>query len=165
MYSEFARYPLSLPQTPIFRSFRSTICNPERSHWMGKPRITNGGPERARKRTLREREGRSCKHRIGINGVVGGQPRRYKYGRSGPLRSFILQRKIGPDVSTSSSPVPASREHLTAAAPLCTCPRTSFSPQNSCTRDQRTVLTRTRDQRTVLTRTRDQLTVLKRTRD
>ena len=28
------------------------------------PRITNGGPERARKRTLGEREGRSCKHRI-----------------------------------------------------------------------------------------------------
>jgi len=31
---------------------------------MGMPRITNGGPERARKRTLGEREGRSCKHRI-----------------------------------------------------------------------------------------------------
>jgi len=28
------------------------------------PRITNGGPERARKQTLGEREGRSCKHRI-----------------------------------------------------------------------------------------------------
>ena len=28
------------------------------------PRITNGGPERAGKHTLGEREGRSCKHRI-----------------------------------------------------------------------------------------------------
>jgi len=36
----------------------------ERSHWMGMPRITNGGPERARKQTLGQREGRSCKHRI-----------------------------------------------------------------------------------------------------
>jgi len=65
MYSMFARSPLSVPQTPFFRSFRSTICNPERSHWMGMPRITNGGPERARKRTLGQREGRSCKRRIG----------------------------------------------------------------------------------------------------
>jgi len=31
---------------------------------MGMPGITNGGPERARKWTLGEREGRSCKHRI-----------------------------------------------------------------------------------------------------
>jgi len=60
-YSVFARSPLSLPQTPLFRSFRSAICNPERSHWMGMPWITYGGPERARKRTLGEREGRSCR--------------------------------------------------------------------------------------------------------
>jgi len=52
----FARSPLSLPLTPLFRSFRSVICNPGRSHWMGMPQITNGGPERARKRTLGERE-------------------------------------------------------------------------------------------------------------
>ena len=62
--SVFARTALSLPQTTLFRSFRFAICNPERSHWMRTPRITNGGPERARKRTLGEREGRSCKHRI-----------------------------------------------------------------------------------------------------
>ena len=55
--------PLS-PPTPLFRSYRSAICNSERSHWMGMPWITNGGPEWARKRTLGEREGRSCKHRI-----------------------------------------------------------------------------------------------------
>jgi len=60
----FARSPFSLPQTPVFCSFRSAICNPERSHWMGMPRITNGGPERAGKQGLGEREGRSCKHRI-----------------------------------------------------------------------------------------------------
>jgi len=33
-YSEFAWSLLSLPQTHFFRSFRSAICNPERSHWM-----------------------------------------------------------------------------------------------------------------------------------
>jgi len=33
---------------------------------MGMPRITNVGPERARKRTLGEREGRSYKHRIDL---------------------------------------------------------------------------------------------------
>jgi len=54
----FARSPLSRPQTPLFRSFRTAICNPERSQWMGMPRITNGGPERARKRTLWERKDR-----------------------------------------------------------------------------------------------------------
>jgi len=36
---------------------------------MGMARITNGGPERARKRTLGEREGRSCKHRIMLDVV------------------------------------------------------------------------------------------------
>ena len=36
-YSVFARSPLSLPQTPFFRQYRSAICNPERSHWMGMP--------------------------------------------------------------------------------------------------------------------------------
>ena len=60
----FARSPLSPPNS-VFRSFRSAICNPERSHWMGTTRFTNGGPLRARKRNLGEREGRSCKHRIG----------------------------------------------------------------------------------------------------
>ena len=60
----FARSPFSLPQTLFFRSFRSAICNPERSHWMGVPRITNGGSERAREQTLGEREGRSCQRRI-----------------------------------------------------------------------------------------------------
>jgi len=55
---------LSLPQTPFFRSLRCAICNPKSSHWMGMPWITNGGPKRARKRSVREREGRSCKHRI-----------------------------------------------------------------------------------------------------
>jgi len=54
-YSVCTISPLSSP-TLFFRSFRSAICNPERSHWMGMPRITNGGPERARKRTLGERE-------------------------------------------------------------------------------------------------------------
>jgi len=55
---------LSLPRTLFLRSFRSAICNPERSHWLGMPRITNGGPERARRRSLGERED-SCKHRVG----------------------------------------------------------------------------------------------------
>jgi len=71
--SEFAGSPSnsplslspSLPQTPFFRSFRSTICNPEHSHWMGMPWITNGGPERVRKQGLGEREGRSCKLELG----------------------------------------------------------------------------------------------------
>jgi len=63
-YSVFARSPFSIPHTPLFRSFRSAICNSERSHWMGMPRITNSGPERARKQTLGQRGGRSCKHRI-----------------------------------------------------------------------------------------------------
>jgi len=31
------------------------------------PRITSGGPERARKQTLGDREGRSCKHRIALS--------------------------------------------------------------------------------------------------
>ena len=31
------------------------------------PQITNGGPKRARNRSLGEREGRSCKHRISWN--------------------------------------------------------------------------------------------------
>jgi len=54
--SEVARSPLSFPQTPFFfRSLRSTICNPKRSRWMGMPRISNGGPERARKRSVGER--------------------------------------------------------------------------------------------------------------
>ena len=34
-------------------------------------RITNGGPERAGKQTLGEREGRSCKHRIELK--IDGQ--------------------------------------------------------------------------------------------
>jgi len=45
LYSAFARSPHSLPLTLFFRSFRSAICNPERSHWMGMPRITNGERE------------------------------------------------------------------------------------------------------------------------
>jgi len=32
---------LSPPNSVFFRSFRSAICNPERSHWMGMPRITD----------------------------------------------------------------------------------------------------------------------------
>ena len=44
--SEFARSPLSHPQTTFSRSLRSATCNPERSHWMAMRRITNDGPER-----------------------------------------------------------------------------------------------------------------------
>jgi len=58
------------PKLGSFLSFRSTISNPERSHWIGTPRITNGGPERARKQTLEEREGRSCKHRLSRDDAV-----------------------------------------------------------------------------------------------
>ena len=54
----------SLSPNSVFRSFRSANCNTERSHWMGMPRITNTGSERARKRSLGEREGRSYKHRM-----------------------------------------------------------------------------------------------------
>jgi len=65
-FSVFARSPLSLPQSPLPRSFRSTICNPGQPHPMRTLRIPNGGPERAKKQSLGEREGRSCKHRIEI---------------------------------------------------------------------------------------------------
>ena len=47
--SVFARSPLSLPQSLFSRSLRSTICNPGHPHPMRTPRITNGGPERAKK--------------------------------------------------------------------------------------------------------------------
>jgi len=56
--------PLSLPQSPFSRSLRSNICNLGHPHPMRTLRITNGGPERAKKQSLGEREGRSCKHRI-----------------------------------------------------------------------------------------------------
>jgi len=55
---------LSPVNSVFFRSLRSAICNPKRSHWMGMLRITNGGPERSRKRSVGKREGKSCKHRI-----------------------------------------------------------------------------------------------------
>jgi len=55
--------PLSPP--PKLRFFaRPAICNAERSRWMGIPRIKDGGPERARKRSLGEKERKSCKPRI-----------------------------------------------------------------------------------------------------
>ena len=57
--SVFAWFPLSPPNSDFFRSFRSAVWNPERSHWMGMPQMTNGGPERARKQSLGEREGES----------------------------------------------------------------------------------------------------------
>ena len=63
-YSVSARSPLSLPQSPFSRSLRSTICDPGHPHPMRTLRITNGGPERAKKRSLGEREGKSCKHRM-----------------------------------------------------------------------------------------------------
>ena len=50
-FSVFARSPLSLPQTPCSRSLRSTICNPRHPHPMRTLRITNGGPERVKKKT------------------------------------------------------------------------------------------------------------------
>ena len=55
-YSVFARSPL--PQSPFFRSLRSTICNLGHPHPMRTLWITNGGPERAKKRSLGEREER-----------------------------------------------------------------------------------------------------------
>jgi len=60
-YSVFARSLLSLPQTPFSRSLRSTICNPGHPYSIRTLRITNGGPERAKKRSGGTR---SCKHRI-----------------------------------------------------------------------------------------------------
>jgi len=58
LYSVSARSPLSLPQSPFSRSLRSTICDPGHLHPMRTLRITNGGPERAKKkRSLGEREG------------------------------------------------------------------------------------------------------------
>ena len=44
---------------------------------MGMPRIANGGPERARKRTLGEREGRSCKHRVKITPIFKSEVGRF----------------------------------------------------------------------------------------
>ena len=65
--SVFAYNLLSFPAKLVFfRSLRSAVCNPERSHCIGMPQITIGGPERARKRSLGEREGRSCEHRIRV---------------------------------------------------------------------------------------------------
>jgi len=61
--SGFARSPLSLPQSLFSRSPRSTVCNPGHPHPMITLRITNGRLERAKKQSLGEREGRSCKHR------------------------------------------------------------------------------------------------------
>ena len=58
--------PLSFPQTPFSRSLSSTICNPEHPHPMRMLWITNGEPERAIKRSLGKREGRSCKHKIAV---------------------------------------------------------------------------------------------------
>jgi len=55
-YSVFARSRLTLPQTPFSRSLRS-ICDPGHPHPMRTLQITNGGPERARKQSLGEREG------------------------------------------------------------------------------------------------------------
>jgi len=52
--------PLSPPHTPFSRSLRSTICNPEHPHPIRTLWITNGRPERAKKRSLRESERRSC---------------------------------------------------------------------------------------------------------
>jgi len=49
---------------PWNHGFPSRAMRSERSHWMGMPRITNGGPERVGNQTLGEREGRSCKDRI-----------------------------------------------------------------------------------------------------
>ena len=46
-YTEFARFPLSFPQTLFSHSLRSTICNPGHPHLMRTLRITNSGPERA----------------------------------------------------------------------------------------------------------------------
>jgi len=57
-------HDLSLSQSLFSRSLRSTICNSGHPHPMRTLRITNGGPERAEKPSLGEREGRSCKHRI-----------------------------------------------------------------------------------------------------
>jgi len=69
-YSVFARSPLSLPQSLFSRSLRSTICNPGHPHPMGTLRITNEGPERAKKQSLGEREGRLCNHRIHLNTIA-----------------------------------------------------------------------------------------------
>jgi len=53
--SVFARSPISLPRTPFSRSLTSPICNPgphpKRTLW-----TTKGGPERATKRRLGDRE-------------------------------------------------------------------------------------------------------------
>jgi len=57
-YSEFARSPLSLPQTLFSHSLRSTICNPVHPLPMKTLRITNGGPERAKKTELRGERGK-----------------------------------------------------------------------------------------------------------
>jgi len=62
----FARSPISLSRTPFSRSLRSTICKPGQPYPMRTLRIINGGPERAKKRSLGEREGRSCKQRIAV---------------------------------------------------------------------------------------------------
>jgi len=66
LYSEFSRPPLFFPQTLFSHSLRSTICdagypNPRRTL-----RITNGGSERAKKKTVfgGEREERLSKLRI-----------------------------------------------------------------------------------------------------
>ena len=52
----FARSPPLSPPNSVFSLVQVPHCNPERSHWMGMPRITNGGPEQARKRSFGERE-------------------------------------------------------------------------------------------------------------
>jgi len=52
----FARSPPSLPQTLFSRSLRSTIFDPGHPHPMRTLWITNGGPERVKKRNWRERE-------------------------------------------------------------------------------------------------------------
>jgi len=63
-YSEFARSPLSFPQTLFSHSLSSTICNLVHPHPIRTLWITYGGPERTEKRSLGEREGRSSKLRI-----------------------------------------------------------------------------------------------------
>jgi len=56
LYSVLARSSVSLPETPFSRSLRSTICIPGHPHPMRSLWITNGGPERAKKRCVGERK-------------------------------------------------------------------------------------------------------------
>jgi len=68
------------PKLRFYRSLMSAICNPEHNHWMGMPQITNGGPKRARKRSLRERDGGSCTHaECDVKGTVRESVKSLKY--------------------------------------------------------------------------------------